>query len=30
VKNKVPGRFKPGEKVTTSLIRQLPPGATAQ
>jgi len=30
VNNEVPGPFKPGEKVTTSLIRQLPPGATAQ
>jgi mono/diheme cytochrome c family protein len=30
VKNRVPGPFNSGEKVTTSLIRQLPPGETAQ
>jgi mono/diheme cytochrome c family protein len=30
VKNKVPGPFNPGDKVTTSLMRQLPPGEKAQ
>jgi mono/diheme cytochrome c family protein len=30
VKNKVPGPFKPGEKVPTFMIRQLPPGEMAQ
>jgi hypothetical protein len=30
VKNPVPGPFKPGDKVTTYLIRRLDPGATVQ
>ena len=30
VKNRVPGPFNVGEKVTTPLIRHLPPGETAQ
>ena len=30
VNNPVPGPFKPGEKVTTCLIRPLQPGETAQ
>jgi hypothetical protein len=30
VNHTVTGPFKPGEKVTTSLIRQLPPGEKAQ
>jgi mono/diheme cytochrome c family protein len=30
VKNRVDGPFNAGEKVTTSLIRHLPPGETAQ
>jgi hypothetical protein len=30
VNNTVAGPFKSGEKVTTSLIRQLPPGENAQ
>jgi mono/diheme cytochrome c family protein len=29
VKNKVPGPFKPGEKVPTFMFRILPPGETA-
>jgi mono/diheme cytochrome c family protein len=29
VKNKVPGPFKPGEKVTSFTFRILPPGETA-
>ena len=29
VKNKVPGPFKPGEKVTTFMFRIMPPGETA-
>ncbi len=29
VSNKVPAPFKPGEKVTTFMLRILPPGETA-
>jgi mono/diheme cytochrome c family protein len=29
VSNKIPGPFKPGEKVSTSMFRIVPPGGTA-
>ena len=29
VRNKIPGPFGPGEKVTTFMFRILPPGQTA-